>query len=62
MKRFYQYTITGLLSMAFLATSCEKEEPDFYDKNENGVYFENGELVEVERDLKDPAQMYGEKK
>ena len=40
MKRFYQYTITGLLSMAFLATSCEKEEPDFYDKNENGVYFD----------------------
>lgn len=40
MKRYYPYTIVWLFALVFLATSCEKEEPDFYDKNENGVYFD----------------------
>lgn len=40
MKRYYPYTIMWLFCLAFLATSCEKQEPDFYDKNENGVYFD----------------------
>ena len=40
MKRYYPYTIIWLFALVMLATSCEKEEPDFYDKNENGVYFD----------------------
>jgi len=40
MKRYYPYTIIWLFALVVLATSCEKEEPDFYDKNENGVYFD----------------------
>lgn len=40
MKRYYPYTIMWLFALAFFAVSCEKQEPDFYDKNENGVYFD----------------------
>ena len=51
MKRYYPYTIVWLFALVFLATSCEKEEPDFYDKNENGVYFDYNTSEEFQQSI-----------
>ena len=51
MKRYYPYTIMWLFCLAFLVTSCEKQEPDFYDKNENGVYFDYNTNEEFQQSI-----------
>lgn len=51
MKRYYPYTMIWLFALVFLTTSCEKEEPDFYDKNENGVYFDYNASADFQRTI-----------
>lgn len=40
MKRFNRHIKALLLSFAVLLTACEKAEPDFFDENTNGAYFD----------------------
>lgn len=40
MKKTYKHYIIYLIGLTFLATACEKEQPDFFDSSANGVYFD----------------------
>ena len=50
MKKYFKYGLLGL-SFAFLLSSCEKDEPFFYDANQNGVYFDYENAEEFKQNI-----------
>ncbi len=50
MKKRVQY-ITGLLCAVFALAACENHEPDLFDKDANGAYFDYEHAADFERTL-----------
>lgn len=48
MKRNINY-IVGLLSLVFTFTACDKTEPDFFDKDANGAYFDYNYTIDFDK-------------
>ena len=59
MKRENHY-IACLLGLALLFTACERIEPDFFDENYNGAYFDYQHSTEFKRTLNFGEYVIGE--
>ena len=58
MKNYLKYGLLGL-SFAFLLSSCEKDEPFFYDANQNGVYFDYDNAEQFKQNINFAQHMLG---